>query len=375
MSRVEPVPKRRRPHRAQVIFALRVVVAALAALAISQYFGLPMPLWAVLTAIIVSQISVGRSLKATVDYLTGTLGGALYGGAIAVLVPHAGEWALLGVVAVAVAPLALIAAMKPGMTVAPLTAVIVILVPTITHVSPLASAIDRVIEVALGGGAGFVVSFLVLPSNAHRLVIESAARTLDQVARAFAELLNGLGVGLDHEALHRIQDHIGQAMVQLGATGEEAERERAARLTTGPDTRPLVRTLLRLRHDMVMIGRVAGAPLPAPLLARLRPALNRIQAAAGEYLRACGAALLARSEPPSLGVVDAEVAGYAAEIATIQGEGLTRDLAGDAAERFFALGFALQQIRQNCADLGERVAEWAETPKPARSIVTDGLAD
>jgi len=363
------------PNRAQVVFALRVVVAALAALAISQYFRLPMPLWAVLTAIIVSQISVGRSLKATIDYLTGTLGGALYGGAIAVLVPHAGEGALLGVVAAAVAPLALIAAMKPGMTVAPITAVIVILVPTITHVSPLASAIDRVIEVALGGGAGFVVSFLVLPSNAHRLVIEAACRTLDQVARAFAELLNGLGEGLDHEALHRIQDHIGQAMVQLGAIGEEAERERAARLTTGPDTRPLVRTLLRLRHDMVMIGRVAGAPLPAPLLARLRPALNPVQGAASEYLRACGAALLVRRGPPPLDAVVRTLAAYAAEIALLQAEGLTSKLPGEAAERFFALGFALQQIRLNCGDLGERVAEWAEAPKPARPIVADGLAD
>jgi hypothetical protein len=52
-------------------------------------------LWAVLTAVIVTQMSVGRSLKATFDYLAGTLGGAIYGGAIGGLVPHSNEMALL----------------------------------------------------------------------------------------------------------------------------------------------------------------------------------------------------------------------------------------------------------------------------------------
>jgi hypothetical protein len=41
---------------------------------------------------------------------------------------------------------------------------------------------------------------------------------------------------------------------------------------------------------------------------------------------------------------------------------LTRVLPGDAAERFFALGFALEQMRQNLNDLGRCVAEWSETP-------------
>ena len=69
----------------------------------AQFFRFPLPLWAVLTAVIVTQMSVGRSLKATADYLAGTLGGALYGGAIAVLVPHSSEIALLAVLALAVA--------------------------------------------------------------------------------------------------------------------------------------------------------------------------------------------------------------------------------------------------------------------------------
>ena len=246
-----------RRRRAQLALSIRVTIAALAALALAQLLQLPLPLWAVLTAVIVTQMSVGRSLKATFDYLVGTLGGAIYGGAIGVLVPHSSELALFAVLALAVAPLALIAAINPRFSVAPITAIIVLLIPTMTHASPLASAVDRLLEVALGGVTGLVVSFFLLPSNAHALVVGAAARTLERMAQALGELLAGLTPGLDVDALHRIQDGIGQALVQMNVVGAEAEHERSAGLAVGPDTGPLLRTQLRLRHDLVMIGRAA----------------------------------------------------------------------------------------------------------------------
>ncbi len=45
--------------------------------------------------------------------------------------------------------------------------------------------------------------------------------------------------------------------------------------------------------------------------------------------------------------------------------GLTATLPGDTAERFFALGFALEQMHNNCKDLERCVAEWGEALKPA----------
>ena len=65
---------------------------------------------------------------------------------------------------------------NPSFSVAPVTAVIVLLVPTITHVSPFASAVDRILEVSLGGVIGFAVSFFLFPSSAHPLVVEAAAQ-------------------------------------------------------------------------------------------------------------------------------------------------------------------------------------------------------
>ncbi len=352
-------------HRVQLALSTRVTVAALVSLALAQWLQLPLPLWAVLTAVIVTQMSVGRSLKATLDYLLGTVGGAIYGGAIAVLVPHSSETALLMVLALAVAPLALVAAINPRFSAAPITAVIVLLVPLITHASPLASALDRVIEVALGGVTGLVVSFVLLPSNAHRLVAAAAARTLDQMAWALGELLGGLTQGLDVEALHRTQDGIGQALEQLNVMAAEAEQERSARLAAGPDTGPLLRTLLRLRHDLVMIGRAAADPLPEPFRARLASPLKEVGAALADYLRAAGAALLAGRGPPSLDAAEMALNAYDTEVAALRREGLTRTLSSAAAERFFALGFALEQMRSNLKDLARCVAEWAEPSETA----------
>ena len=352
-------------RRVQLALSIRVTIAALVALALAQFLQLPLPLWAVLTAVIVTQMSVGRSLKATFDYLVGTLGGAIYGGAIGVVIPHSSEIALLAVLALAVAPLTFIAAINPRFSVAPVTAIIVLLIPILTNATPAASALDRVMEVAIGGITGLIVSFFLLPSNAHPLVAAAAARTLDQMARALGELVAGLTHGLDMDSLHRIQDGIGQALVQMNAVGAEAEHERSAGLAVGPDTGPLMRTLLRLRHDLVMVGRAAITPLPEAFAKRLTSPIANLGAAFADYLRASGAALLARQGPPSLNAVGSALDAFADEMAALRREGLTRSLPADAAEHFFALGFVFEQMHNNVKDLERCVAEWAGSPKEA----------
>src|SRR5690349_3318022 len=81
-------------YRLQLILALRVTVSALSSLLIAQVAHLKLPLWAVLTSLIVTQMSLGRSIKVATDYLLGTLAGVAYGGALAILIPHEGDAAL-----------------------------------------------------------------------------------------------------------------------------------------------------------------------------------------------------------------------------------------------------------------------------------------
>ena len=352
-----------RSRKAQLALAFRVTIGAAGAYAIATAIHLRLPLWAVLTSLIVTQMSVGRSLKATRDYMLGTVGGAIYGGAISVLIPHSGEAGLLALLVLAVAPLAFIAAINPSLNAATVTAVIVLLVPTMSHVDPLASAIDRVMEVTVGAFTGLLVSFFVLPSRARGQIRITAARTLGLIAAAFSKLLAGLTHGLDKDDLHQIQDGIGQALVELNALGAEAERERAAHLSKGPDTGPLLRTNLRLRHDLVMIGRACVMALPPDLQARLAGPLAQVNDAVVTYLRSTAAALRTGAGSPPTSPLDVALQGYAAEVAALRSEGLIRGLPGDVAEHFFALGFALEQMRQNLQDLGRCVLEWSEPPR------------
>lgn len=358
-------------RKTQLALAVRIAVAAVAAYAIAVALHLLLPLWAVLTSLIVTQMSVGRSLKATRDYMLGTIGGAIYGGAIAVLIPHSGEGGLLALLVLAVTPLAFIAAINPSLNSATVTAVIVLLVPALSHANPLDSAVDRIMEVTVGALTGLAVSFLVLPSRAISQIRVNSARLLELLAAAFAELLAGLTRGLDNDALHRIQDGIGTALTGLNATGAEAERERAVRLSSGPDTGPLLRTILRLRHDVVMIGRASVVPLPSDLQSRLARPLSDVSRAIVSYMRSVAASLRSGSGAVDIEPVDVALQAYAAEVTALRREGLIRGLPVDAAERFFALGFSLEQMRQNLNDLSRCHADWCETAS-ARPAKTKG---
>jgi len=354
--------------RVELGLGVRVTVAAMGALVIALALGLKLPLWAVLTSVIVTQMSVGRSLKATRDYLVGTIGGAIYGGTVAVLVPHNGETALLVVLVMAVAPLAFIAAINPSLNVATVTAIIVLLLPFMNHGDPLASAIDRVLEVTVGAVTGLIVSFLVFPSRAHSQIRTNAAHVLELMAAVLKELLSGLTRGLDNDALHNLQDGIGSALVALNAVGSEAERERGAKLSSGTDTGPLLRTILRLRHDLVMIGRAGVVPLPVELQGRLAAPLTNVSNAISEYLKAMAAALRSGRGAPAISPVQIALEAYVGAVAGVRSDGLTRGVPGDVAERFFALGFSLEQMRQNLNDLERCVSYWGEKSPETRVV-------
>jgi len=347
-----------RLRRVHLALALRVTLSAILALVVAQALNIPLPLWTVLTAVIVTQMSVGRSLKASADYLMGTIGGAIYGGAVAIVIPHDTEWALLAVLFIAVAPLALFAATRANMNVVPITAIIVLLVPEMTHTTPFYSAVFRVIEVGVGAVVGLVVSFIVLPSRAHPQMRHVAARTLELMARVLTVLLAGKREGFDDNALHQLQDGIGQSLNELNMVGVEAERERRARLSREPETGPLRRTLLRLRHDLVIVGRAAGEAMPDDIRQRLQPRLSAIAESASDYMKASAAALLVREGPASLEPFESALRAYTGEVALMRQEGATRELPGETAERFFAMGFALEQVHRNFGDLERVVTEW-----------------
>ena len=349
-------------HRARWALALRMTIAALLAFAVSNMMSLKLPLWTVLTAIILTQANFGRSVKATLDYLVGTVGGAIYAGAVSVLVPHSNELSLAGVLALAVAPLAFLGAINPSFGSAPVTGALVLLVPGLAHVGPIESAVDRVLEVTIGGITALAVSLLVLPVRARSDAIDAAAHAIDLMARSLPDLFAGFFEPHDPAAFARLQDSIGQAVAKTETIAAEARHEHIGFLAPQPELGPLLRTMLRLRHDLVMIGRAAAAPLPDALQERLRAPLTRVAERIADHLRQTGEALDARREPRPPEATEAVFDDYGRTSDAARGERLTLSLPVDAVERIFTLRFALDEMRKHLRDLDRCVRDAARRP-------------
>jgi hypothetical protein len=343
-------------------FCLRATVTALLAFGLTHLATVPLHgLWAVPTAVVVMQMSIGGSLKAATDYVMGTIGGAAYAAAIAALVPHPTVLSFAGVLVLAVAPLAYAAAFSPSFRVAPVTAILVLMISEQLGEAPVELALYRLLEVGIGSFVAIAVSLLVFPGRAHALGTDAAIRVLEHMAEALPALMAGFRGKRDSLQNARLQDDIGEAVHALAEAAGEAKPERFVHLSLEPDPAVLARTLLRLRHDLVMIGRAASAPLPDSVMARLAPVLTQIGAKASDYFVASASALTSGRGSPPAGPVESAFATYLSEIASIRSDGSTEGLLAVDRERIFALGFMLHQLQQNLADLADIVRDWAPT--------------
>src|SRR5271170_2512976 len=254
--------------------------AGLLAYVLAELFALPQGYWAVFSAIIIMQASVGGSVKATIDRLIGTIGGAVAGGAVGYFVPHESVLSLGVALVIALLPLTFVAALRPNYRIAPLTAVIVLLTSGAQQLGPLGSAFYRILEITLGSFVGLGVSLVLLPARAHGLVISTAARAVRLLADLLGDWLAVLAGGGDRTRITELQDDIRAGIARLEIVAGEAHQERRTYLTHEFDPDPLVRTVFRLRNDVVMIGRAAAEPLPERIVDRLRESLERVSQSA-----------------------------------------------------------------------------------------------
>jgi uncharacterized membrane protein YccC len=344
-------------NAAALRLCFHMTVAGLLAYVLAELLALPRAYWAVFSAIIIVQASVGGSVRATIDRVIGTIGGAVAGGAVGYLLPHDSALSRGVALVIALVPLTLVAALRPNYRIAPLTAVIVLLTLD-AQLGPLGSAFYRILEIALGCFVGLVVSLVLLPARAHGLVISTAASMLTQLADLLGDWLAVLAGSAGRTRITQLQDNIRVGMARLEIVAGEARQERRTHLTQfDPD--PLVLTIFRLRNDVVMIGRAAAEPLPGPIVGHLRQPLEQVSQAAQRFLRTSAGALRERKIPPALDAVEQALAKFIATIEELRREGATQGLSADDIGRLYALEFALEQQRQNFVDFRDRVTECA----------------
>jgi len=345
-------------HRVELGLTLRMSVAGLLTFGIGHLLGLTQVYWAVLTGVIVMQASIGGSLKAMLDRFVGTLGGAGWGVAVTIGVPHTGAVSTGIALAVALIPLALLVAFRPAYRIAPVTAAIVLLGQPAGG-GVIEAALDRVFEIALGSIVALAVALSLAPARAHQALYAAARDAMDAMAEQVAALLAGVAAPLDGAAVLAGHDRIRAAIERAVAVSDEAARERRSHVSDAPDPDPLVRTLRRLSHDLVIIGRALPEPLPEPVRDRLAAPAADAGAAIAAFVTGLGDALTAGALPPSDRAVDTAFDAYSAAIAGLRRDRLTVAQPDAEVERIFGLSFGLEQLRRNLDDLAARVTELA----------------
>ena len=336
-------------------FCLRVTVAALAALALVQTFCFPLHgLWTVPTAIVVTQVSIGGSLRATVEYISAHSAARSTPRRSACSFPH--HRGLAGSRSRACDRSA---GARGGdqseLRVAPFSAVIVLLIGEISA-QARSGRRSRACRRSPSAAWSRSPSRCLWSQNDHRLSLEVAAES-EQMADVLPQFLSGFTRNLDAAEIRRLQDDLGRLVTGFQEITAEARRERVIPFTRAPYPAPLSRSSLRLRHDLVILGVRRPRRCRAPLLSVWRRC-SRMWAKA--QARFCSRARsLTQDRPPALEPVEAPLDAFDSEVAALRSEGLTRTLSTAEVERLFALCFGLDQLRHNFSDLARCVREFA----------------
>jgi uncharacterized membrane protein YccC len=297
--------------------ATRMLIALACAYLLTSTLHLHSGYWAMITVAVVVQGNLAGTLDAGISQLAGTVVGGLLGMAGVLARTHhlAPDWLVLVAI---LSPLALLSATDAHLRTGPVTALIVLLVTPATG-SSIDLAMGRIGEIAIGSAIGIVVSILIFPARAQDVLrrdVATALRGLGRLAEA------QLTAAADDALLEPVDAAIAQAEADCAAW----RRERAIRLAAPLQVDPLLRTLRRLRTDVVILGRAVGPDDADPAVASQ---LHDWFAQAADGMQT-GIA------PPDLGAINAASTAPA------------------------ALGFALDVLRRDIAEMCDRIAEYRQ---------------
>ncbi|MDH4983939.1 FUSC family protein [Hyphomicrobium sp. D-2] len=336
--------------------AIQTTIAACLSYLVTDAFGLPQGFWAVMTAILVTQANVGASLAFAMQRLGGSLLGVLVGGAVAVALADAHELRFAGL-AVTVLVLAFFAAQRPALRIACVTAAIVILGdPSVS--TPVASAINRMLEVSIGSVIAIATTLFVFPSRAGNAYAQHVSRSIAPLFQLLDRTLEAaLGtVPLSADEAAGFGERIRKGFASGNALAKEARLEVAGHIADSPDPESIQRALRRLWHTEIMLLRAVQQPLPSLAVELLSPDIAALKTGL-DSLAVQLAGNGGHYTPPDLSDVEVALAEIEHKLEHMRASGQFRAMTMDEVIRLMAFDFALGQLRLNLRDLADRSAE------------------
>ncbi len=349
-------------RQAELRHAVRVSVAVGVAFAVSSLLHLPQGYWAVFTAVIVVQTSIGATITASVERLMGTVvGGAVGVGAAYLKAQTVLEEGLI--LSGAIALLAFAAAVRPSLRVAPITAAIVLVGGSSAHMPPLMAALWRVGEIFIGSAIGLAATVLIFPAPARKAVVARVAQTIGQLADLLDLYARHVVEPVGEAQIHAAQQASRKSLAQVEQAVTETARENASGLRASSIPDGLGRTIWRVRTDSIMVWRALAQPLPPTVAQQLAAPAADLLSAMAQALRTCAQAIQS-SEPVRRGVLRRPRAVFEEAVERVRQAKLTSDMGFDVAARVYGLVFALESLLTNVQDLADRIDEMATDPPP-----------
>jgi uncharacterized membrane protein (UPF0136 family) len=338
-----------------------VAVSVAAAFSIASWgLHLTQGYWAVISALLVVQTSIGGTLAASRDRLIGTALGAVVGGAAAYLRPET-PWGELIALVVCAGSLTVVAARWTSFRIAPVTAVIMI-VGNATHVGSLHAAGERVIEISLGSIIGVLTTLLIFPAPARHAVAARVAGTLGDLARLLGLYVERIeATDGDRVPTLPLHDKIRADLISVEAAVTEASQEKAVRFGRHVSD-AIPRTLWRLRNDAVMIGRAIDHPWPETITERLRPPALAMLRAQSKTLAAYARAMLDGGNLDKPALTD-EASAFRQAFDHLDQARLAEPLPFEILNQTFALAYAFDAFNRNLDDLYARLKEFVAGPE------------
>jgi uncharacterized membrane protein YgaE (UPF0421/DUF939 family) len=240
------VPEARRLARTLMACALSYGAARLATL--------PEGYWALITTlVVVTQPSLTQALGTARDQIIGACLGAAVGVLGIVAIVH-GATPII-VFFVALVPLAVLASLDPGLRLACVTLVIVVLIPG-DGGSPFERPIHRVLEIVIGASAAFIVA-VIWPNRAIRTAHRSVADSLRSLAQLIGLHLSGRA---DETQVSQLEGRSDAALRALDEALKEAGREHVfvpIRNERSDAIDKVAPFLSRLHRDAQFLGKAA----------------------------------------------------------------------------------------------------------------------
>ncbi|MPW19310.1 FUSC family protein [Paraburkholderia sp. CNPSo 3157] len=212
---------------------------------------LPEGYWALITTlIVVTQPSLTQAITTARDQVIGACIGAIVGGIGIVVIERGAD--PVAVVSIALLPLAALAAARPGLRLACVTLVIVVLVPG-GGGSAFERPLHRVAEIMIGAAAAFIAT-VMWPNRAVKLAHRNARECLEALAQMIQLRLAATS---DDAALARLEQRSIDAQSALAEALQEAGREHVfvPILRGSSDAIDKVQPfLVRLHRDVLVFG-------------------------------------------------------------------------------------------------------------------------